>query len=150
MGPLFHLATKSSMASNNYQFDLNEIPYIEGVNEIQYQNEELDEERQVTVPLVVRSLVDDTLVLDLNTDGNRHYPVFYLNLDYLQLDANDDLNIEDTDSILNEEEYTDYVLDAGDDTDFVFNAGTLFWCSFAFKLRICIVFAQTVLIFLIC
>jgi len=34
------------MASNNYQFDLNEIPYIEGVNETQYQNKEPDEERQ--------------------------------------------------------------------------------------------------------
>ena len=110
--------------------------------------------------MVVRSSVDGTLVLDLNTDGSRHYPVFDLNLNYLQLDANDDLDIEDTDSILNEGEDTDSVLDAGDDTnsflnegddtDSFLNDGTLFWCSFAFKLRICIVFAQTVLIFLIC
>ena len=97
--------------------------------------------------MVVRSSVDGTLVLDLNTDGNHHYPVFDLNLNYLQLDANDDSNIEDTDSILNEGEDADSVLDTvddtnsflneGDDTDSFLNDGTLFWCSFAFKLRIC-------------
>ena len=78
--------------------------------------------------MVVRSSVDGTLVLDLNTDGNHHYPVFDLNLDYLQLDANNDSDIEDTDSILNEGENanSDSFLNAGDDTDSVFNAGTLF------------------------
>jgi hypothetical protein len=85
--------------------------------------EEPDEERQAEVPLVVRSSVDDTLVLDLNTDGNQHYAVFDLNVDYSQLDANDDSDIEDTDSILNEGEDADSVLDAGDDTDSFLNAG---------------------------
>lgn len=147
MGPLFHLATKSSMASNNYQFDLNQIPNIEGVNEIQSndQNKEPDEERQGAIPLVVQSSVDGNLVLDFNTDGNHHYPLFDLNVDYLQQDANDDSDMEDTDSILsggedtdsvlNTSEDTDSVLNAGDDTDSVLNAGTLFYCSFAFKLR---------------